>query len=150
MYSSQKKYRQTDKGRKSYFKSRWKSRGVKGDLDKLYDYVNSCEKCEKCSKVFTDTYDRILDHNHETGEFRFVLCRDCNFHFEKGYSRGITYCKPRSGKSLNKRWRYTKTTNGKKHTKHHMTKIDALCYKFIYILKVKCRVININGLVSDK
>ena len=139
MWEKQKKYNQSVKGQRTRAKTKWKSRGVKGDLDKLYDYYISCNSCEKCSKVFTDTYDRILDHNHETGEFRFVLCRDCNFHFEKGYLRGISYISKPS-RPIIRRWRYSKTTNGKKHTKHHMTKIDALCYKFIYILKVKCRL----------
>ena len=37
MYSPQKKYRQTTKGQRSTAKTKWKSRGVKGDLDKLYD-----------------------------------------------------------------------------------------------------------------
>ena len=67
-----------NKYKKSNTLNNWRRSGVKGDLDELYKkYVNT-DKCEICEKVFSDTYNRCLDHDHETGEFRNVLCRSCN------------------------------------------------------------------------
>ena len=56
----------------------WKRRGVVGDLDHLYELWINANKCENCSFVFTDTKNKCLDHDHETGEFRKILCRNCN------------------------------------------------------------------------
>jgi len=63
---------------KSFRINNWKRRGVVGDYDELYDiYINS-NSCECCNFVFTDDKYKCLDHNHETGEFRKILCRNCN------------------------------------------------------------------------
>ena len=56
----------------------WKARGVIGDLDKLYEYYLSVLKCEVCDVCIENTKNRCLDHDHETGEFRKVICRSCN------------------------------------------------------------------------
>ena len=75
---TKKLYRQTPNGIKIKTISCWRTRGVIGDLDELYDKYINTDKCEICEKVFTDTYDRCLDHDHETGEFRYILCNACN------------------------------------------------------------------------
>jgi hypothetical protein len=58
---------------------RWKSSGViYDDWDDLYEvYMNTME-CQHCKKPFETSYDRCLDHNHETGLFRMILCQGCN------------------------------------------------------------------------
>ena len=56
----------------------WKLWGVKGDLSLLYDYYKSVTDCQHCSKEFSSSFDRCLDHDHNTLEFRKVLCRKCN------------------------------------------------------------------------
>lgn len=75
----QQQYYKEGDGKKSNTISNWKLRGVVSeDYDKLYEkYVNT-DKCEICEKVFTDTFDRCLDHDHQSGLFRQVLCRNCN------------------------------------------------------------------------
>ena len=74
-----KEYGKTPEGRKSNIIGLWKFRGIKGDLDFLYDsvYVNETN-CWHCDKAFTGTKDRCLDHCHVTGEFRQILCQSCN------------------------------------------------------------------------
>ena len=36
------------------------------------------KKCAICEKSFNGTSDACIDHNHQTGEIRGLLCRQCN------------------------------------------------------------------------
>ena len=80
-----KEYYQTDNGKKSHRIAVWKSIGVKSDdYDALYEkYINTNE-CELCSISIISgkglTGKKHLDHCHMTGEFRNILCGDCNVH----------------------------------------------------------------------
>ena len=60
----------------------WRKWKVKGDLRKLYKYVMSVNYCEKCNVKLCGgskmNNRRCMDHDHETGEFRNVLCNLCN------------------------------------------------------------------------
>jgi len=58
--------------------STWRKYGVNNVNDELYDYFMNCDKCEACGKEFTDSFNKCLDHDHDTGDFRYVLCRSCN------------------------------------------------------------------------
>ena len=76
-------YRQTDAGIKSRRKSIWRSRGVvSDDFDALYEKYINTTNCEKCNIELVDGIygfnKRCLDHDHNTGEFRFILCCRCN------------------------------------------------------------------------
>jgi len=73
-----KKYRKTEAGIKARRMSMWRTYGVKDVNDELYDYYMNCDVCEACGKEFTETINKCLDHDHETGVFRYVLCRGCN------------------------------------------------------------------------
>ena len=66
-------------GRKCNLISTWKSNGTIGDLTAFYDkrYLPATQ-CEVCEKVFKSTRDKCMDHDHETGEIRYVLCQSCN------------------------------------------------------------------------
>jgi len=66
----------------------WKKRNIKSDdYDKLYDYYLSVNNCELCDCELSTGRGIIgkkhLDHNHETGEFRNVLCGKCNINLNK-------------------------------------------------------------------
>lgn len=67
--------------------SMWKGRGVKlrpgEDWDSIYLFYITCENCELCNRVLTDenycsSTHRTLDHEHETGFIRNILCHKCN------------------------------------------------------------------------
>jgi len=59
----------------------WKKRGlICEDYDKLYDYYLSVEECENCGIELnsgTGTK-KCMDHCHNTGLFRNILCNTCN------------------------------------------------------------------------
>jgi len=69
------------KAKKNQTVGSWKASGIKGDLSFIYDcaYITATH-CWVCKTAFKSTYDRCCDHNHDTGEFRNVLCRACNNH----------------------------------------------------------------------
>ena len=75
------KYNLTPEGLKSSRISSWKYCGVLGNLSKIYDerYLPSTA-CEVCNKTYKSSKDRCLDHDHDTGLFRQVLCQECNVH----------------------------------------------------------------------
>ena len=80
----QKVYYQTPAGKKSNRINDWKKRGViHDDFNELYEKYINTELCELCNcKLTVDKRKtkttRCLDHDHETGEFRNVICNSCN------------------------------------------------------------------------
>ena len=59
----------------------WKCRGmVDGDWEAVYEMYKKQTNCWICDRVFDEKYKRNLDHNHETGELRYVVCNPCNRH----------------------------------------------------------------------
>ena len=78
------KYNQTENGKKSHRINNWKQIGLIHDnYNELYEYYLNCKNCEKCNveltynKQITSTT-KCLDHSHQTGEFRNILCNLCN------------------------------------------------------------------------
>jgi len=79
-----KEYNQTEQGKKMRRISEWKRMGIIcDDYEALYNQYIHTSNCENCNieltedKVTTSTT-RCLDHNHDTGEFRNVVCHSCN------------------------------------------------------------------------
>ena len=84
IYKINKEYNQTEAGKKTKRISMWKHRGViSEDFESLYNFYINCENCEECKvrltedKRMTETT-RCLDHDHDTGLFRNVICHSCN------------------------------------------------------------------------
>ena len=75
-------YRKTDEYKKSYRISNWKKSGVKcDDFNGLYDKYISVWNCEECNVELKEgnyKNKKCLDHDHETGVFRNIICNSCN------------------------------------------------------------------------
>jgi hypothetical protein len=69
--------------------SNWKKYGLlcrEGETYKdIYYHVMSINNCELCNVEFTEEikHQRCMDHDHNTGYFRKVLCRKCNAQYLK-------------------------------------------------------------------
>ena len=56
----------------------WKGKGmIDTDWDLVYEMFMAQTNCWICDKLFKGS-DKCLDHDHETGELRYVVCRYCN------------------------------------------------------------------------
>jgi hypothetical protein len=70
---------QTPAGKKSQTIKNWKRSGLLyNNMDNLYDTYLQSTHCDACKFEYKDSYDRCMDHDHETGLFRQFLCRGCN------------------------------------------------------------------------
>jgi hypothetical protein len=75
----QKEYNQTSNRKKAYTIHNWKKRGViHEDINKLYEHYLNTTECDICKVEFNEKNWKCLDHDHDTGLFRNVLCNNCN------------------------------------------------------------------------
>jgi hypothetical protein len=83
-----KQFRLTPVGIKTRSISSWKSQGLIGDYDSIYEIFLTTTVCDCCKESFPTQQQKHMDHNHETGAFRNILCRRCNQlrgHIDKDY-----------------------------------------------------------------
>ena len=57
----------------------WKRQGIiDSDYKLLYDCYKSQTHCWICLKEYKESNDRCIDHDHDSGEPRYICCRSCN------------------------------------------------------------------------
>ena len=73
-----------EQNHKTFTLRRWQKNGIEDeDFDLLYDVFIKETNCWICNKEFNKIkgYDfKCLDHNHATGEARYICCGYCNLH----------------------------------------------------------------------
>ena len=75
---SKKKAYNTEKGIKQNRIQGWKRIGIVCDYEEIYNIYINTHKCNYCNKDFKNDKNRNLDHNHDTGMIRGILCMSCN------------------------------------------------------------------------
>jgi len=72
-------YRQSAQGKKTKKIIQWRLIGIiDEDLSAVYDYLIKQTHCMICLKEYINSKERNLDHDHQTGEIRYICCRSCN------------------------------------------------------------------------
>jgi len=87
----QKKYMEKKKEKRKIYnqskerrKTKWKSRGLNlHNFDYVWKMYSETTNCDICDRILTECKPRTetskcMDHDHETGEFRAILCISCN------------------------------------------------------------------------
>jgi hypothetical protein len=66
---------------KADFKSEWIKNDVKFTNDE-FEFIwleyKKAVNCDLCKTKFKNSLDKQLEHNHDTGEVRNIVCRSCN------------------------------------------------------------------------
>lgn len=63
---------------KCYWNTQLKIKFTPEEFEFLWGVYESIDNCMLCSKHFDSSFDKCLDHDHKTGEPRYILCRSCN------------------------------------------------------------------------
>ncbi len=119
---------------KRFTKYNWKRHGLITDnFEEIYERYIYCKECDLCGKVFPNTKDRHMEHCHETGEFRNIVCSSCNqrksdvkirTHNTSGYKH---ICKHK-GKDYKQGfiWQFQVRIDGKRKTIKQSVNLDKL------------------------
>jgi len=134
LIEKQREYEKTPVGMKVAKKTSWKRLGLIGDLDAIYDIYLDTTECMRCS-VPVSGHNKHMDHDHDTGEYRAVLCRSCNV-------GNILDTNPSTNKKIKEKWifphnehgfKFVKTTKKIPHRAYFDTLEEAIAYKTEYI-----------------
>tara|TARA_R110001632_G_scaffold153415_1_gene271262 strand:- start:628 stop:1071 length:444 start_codon:yes stop_codon:yes gene_type:complete len=110
----------------------WKREGlIESDeqIEFIYtDYIYGIH-CDLCGEFYKNTLDRQMEHCHETGEFRNIVCRSCNqrkadIKIQSNNTSGFVGIYKHKSKNCKQGyiWRFLATINGK--NKSIKTSID--------------------------
>ena len=67
------------KKHKTDTKFNWKKNGlIMDNFEEIYNKYIYATHCQLCNKQFKNTKDRQMEHCHQTGEFRNIVCNSCN------------------------------------------------------------------------
>jgi len=79
-----KEYHQTPEGYKKLIKRSWKSKGLNMEnFEEIFKRYCDTTNCNNCNCILTKdkritSTTKCMIHNHQTGEFKNILCHFCN------------------------------------------------------------------------
>ena len=128
-------YAQTPNGKKSRKINQWKHIGLiwetEEEIDEIYNRYLESKRCEIfiCSKEYKNGKDKDMDHDHQNGKFRNVLCHSCNSKINSANTSGINGI---HWDKTNKNWQYRIEIKGQRHSKCSKDKDLLIQYKTAY------------------
>ncbi len=137
-----KEYYQNNKEKilRSKMITKWKLRGlISENYDQIYQLWLDSTHCDICGCQYTKQNKKCMDHCHTTGAFRAIVCHRCNMNMldrtksktNRSGHKNIVYSK------VHKKYEYRKRYYGKTRTKYFKTLSQALCWKYIMLLRLK-------------
>ena len=119
---------------KSKTKLSWKSKGlIMDNFEEIYNNYIYATHCELCNKQFKSSRERHMEHDHQTGEFRNIVCCKCNqLKADKKINSNNTSGYSNIHKKLNKQlkqgyfWAFEVKINGKYKTIKSSVDFDKL------------------------
>ena len=79
-------YRKTETGKKSICRDNWKRGGLNMEnFEEIYQRYKDAIFCDICECVLEGIgyNQKCMDHDHDSGDFRNIVCRGCNIHICK-------------------------------------------------------------------
>ena len=108
-------YSQTPKRKMNKKISEWKSRGLIAiNYDLIYDRWYYSSHCDECKCEYSKGNHKCMDHCHNTGLFRNILCHSCNSNLKCTNTSGTPNIGWRNNRNC---WEYSRNINGKRHRK---------------------------------
>ena len=108
-------YKNTPRGKMIHTISSWKYIGLIAiNYEIIYDRWYYSSHCENCKCEYTTKNKKCMDHDHDTGLFRNILCNSCNSNLNSANTSGIPNIGWRNDRNC---WRYKRIINGKKYVK---------------------------------
>ena len=120
----------------------WKNRGLIDDYEKVYETYINTNNCMKCNIELTNgkpckSTTKCMDHDHNTGLYRSIICHSCNSSNLLDTKCIITN-KSTGIKNIYKTdfntYSFKKTYKGKKYIRTFKTIEEAIEYKESFIL----------------
>ena len=96
----------------------WKKLGLvwenEGEFDAIYKRYIYARECELCNKTFTKSRDRHMEHDHDIGKIRNIVCCRCNLRkADRKNSNNTSGYKGIYWVEGNKRWQFIAHIGGK-------------------------------------
>jgi len=129
-----------EKSKKSTRISEWKKKGlICENYDQVYELWLDSTHCDKCGCQYTKKNHKDMEHCHTTGAFRGIVCHKCNMNMldKKKPTTNTSGHKNIGYNKLRKKYEYRKRYYGKTRTKYFKTLSQALCWKYIMLLRMK-------------
>jgi len=142
-YQKNKEYRKRPQFIKTKRIGNWKTQGLIGDYEAIYQRYLNTTNCDLCNIQLCEgrkgSNRKCMDHNHQNGQFRNIVCNTCNQNKRDNKIRtdNKSGYKNISFDKRDKVWVYRKQFKGKDIYISSKDKIKILCIKFAGILLYK-------------